>query len=86
MNSCEIPLAAEYDVIKPVQRLKSVQAIHGPWPPPPLGIISCVLRSIIIMRQPFNVPKEVKDCPHAYIRKAYYLGLPGEDYVCVTCG
>lgn len=38
------------------------------------------------MRRPFNVPKEAKDCPHAYIRKANYLGLPGEDYVCVTCG
>ena len=24
-------------------------------------------------------------CNHPCIRKAYYLGLPGEGYVCVSC-
>lgn len=37
------------------------------------------------MRHTHDVPVK-KDCPHSYIRKAYYLGLPGEDYVCVACG
>lgn len=31
-------------------------------------------------------PHSANPCPHKYIRKAYYLGLPGEDYVCVACG
>jgi hypothetical protein len=30
-------------------------------------------------------PHIANPCPHKYIRKAYYLGLPGEDYVCVAC-
>ena len=25
-------------------------------------------------------------CRHASVRKAYYLGLPGEGYVCLACG
>lgn len=25
-------------------------------------------------------------CHHPLVRKAYYLGLPGEGYVCVACG
>lgn len=29
---------------------------------------------------------EQKLCPHVYIRKAYYLGMEGDDYVCVVCG
>lgn len=37
------------------------------------------------MSQPPDEPIS-NDCPHSYIRKAYYLGLPGEDYVCVACG
>ena len=25
-------------------------------------------------------------CHHPLVRKAYYLGLPGEGYVCACCG
>jgi hypothetical protein len=25
-------------------------------------------------------------CSHTSVRKAYYLGLPGEGYVCLACG
>lgn len=30
--------------------------------------------------------KKSADCPHSYIRKGYYLGLPGDVYVCMKCG
>nr|WP_314582070.1 hypothetical protein [uncultured Pseudomonas sp.] len=30
--------------------------------------------------------KQPQPCRHPAIRKAYYLGLPGEGYACVVCG
>jgi hypothetical protein len=30
--------------------------------------------------------KKSAACPHSYIRKGYYLGLPGDICVCMRCG
>jgi hypothetical protein len=30
--------------------------------------------------------KKPTDCSHPFIRKGYYLGLPGDDFVCMRCG
>lgn len=30
--------------------------------------------------------KRLNTCEHLLVRKAYYLGLPGDGYVCVACG
>jgi len=30
--------------------------------------------------------KRLRVCDHQLVRKAYYLGLPGDGYVCVSCG
>lgn len=37
-------------------------------------------------KKPVQTAKRIKNCRHPLVRKAYYLGLPGEGYVCVACG
>lgn len=37
-------------------------------------------------KKPVETAKRIKNCRHPLVRKAYYLGLPGEGYVCVACG
>jgi hypothetical protein len=38
----------------------------------------------MVMSRPGGKPQP--ECSHPYIRKGYYLGLPDEVYVCVSCG
>ena len=33
-----------------------------------------------------SAPQSAQQCHHPLVRKAYYLGLPGEGYVYTRCG
>ncbi|MFJ5300922.1 hypothetical protein ACIQAL_30910 [Pseudomonas sp. NPDC088368] len=33
-----------------------------------------------------TISEVLKNCPHAAVRKAYYLGIDFDGYICVYCG
>lgn len=33
-----------------------------------------------------TISEMLKNCPHLAVRKAYYLGIDFDDYVCMYCG
>lgn len=64
-------------------KLNVGQAVSSPKLSQPYAVATPELLSEVLDKVS---KKKSPACSHPYIRKGYYLGLPGDDYVCVSCG